>query len=801
MNVAFASSRILFRKSLSDVTRRKGRTLIVVISIFIGVFGLTVINVFGFKITNAFAHQLDTTHFPDIVIAVDHVDPALITQIKALPNVQVVQERMTGRVQWQTPTGPVALTITAFQDLHQMTLGEFEIINGRYPGPHEIVMELGDLELQSFSLNQIIQVQGPNAHVQLHIVGTVQTSGLPRIGNGSAAQGYMRMSDLGPLLGRMTVNSIAVKVRDVNQVSSTAQELRQLLHKHFPRLQSTITISQNAISVDFILGFLSGFFNLVRVLAVAVIIVSCFLIMSTLTTLIAEQMRVIGTLKAIGGTQGDILKSYLLTVLIYSVLGTFAGLALGITIGYAGAWEFLNLKLLYPGPFAIPPNVFLTGIGAGIGAPCLAAILVIVDGTRIPTRAALGAYGVTSVSANLHRFLPDLGERLVWMSQTVWLGLRGIFRKRGRAMMTISALALSGITFLTVMLFQYSLDQRAMRVYEHFPYDISVSAVVNNSSQRLFPLSLAKIRQRLDRLPNVARVEREDEVIVSTPWGMLNVEGVDADTQIYTKPILAGRWFLPSEQGVCLLDQQTVQRSHLSIDQTLTFTDGNGHNVSCKMIGIVDDEPNQVPTHGVIIISADNLEGFLGRPADSVSLILIQARDHSPASVQNLVNQVDQVMQTVGNAAPALTKQDTLDETVKTALNIGIVLYTTAFGVALAGLLGLYNTLTSSVLERQREIGVWRSMGASNWQVSRVFWIEGLALAGLAWLVGALIGPPLAYGFDLLVSPWLVPVPFAFNPWSLPLMLLALIVIATVASFGPTARASRARVAEILRYE
>jgi putative ABC transport system permease protein len=78
---------------------------------------------------------------------------------------------------------------------------------------------------------------------------------------------------------------------------------------------------------------------------------------------------------------------------------------------------------------------------------------------------------------------------------------------------------------------------------------------------------------------------------------------------------------------------------------------------------------------------------------------------------------------------------------------------------------------------------------------------KGLSLASLAWLVGALAGPSVAYGFDLLVSQWLFPVPFAFDPWSLPLMLLALVLIATLASFGPTARACRVRIAAILHYE
>jgi putative ABC transport system permease protein len=188
-------------------------------------------------------------------------------------------------------------------------------------------------------------------------------------------------------------------------------------------------------------------------------------------------------------------------------------------------------------------------------------------------------------------------------------------------------------------------------------------------------------------------------------------------------------------------------------------------------------------------------------PASSAGILYIQARDHSPAALQQLANKVNQTIQPAGNTDPALTKQDELNIDESSTLSIAVIFYVAAIGVAMVGILGLYNTLTSSVLERRREIGIWRSMGASNWQVARTFWIEGLSLASLAWLVGAIVGVPVAYGFNLLVSRWLFPVPFAFDTGALPLMLLALIVIATLGSFGPTRQASRARIATILRYE
>jgi len=511
----------LARKSITDVARRKGRTLVVVLSIFIGVLGLTSINVFAFNVTDAFAHQQDRSHYPDITFSVARLDPALTTQIAALPNVQTVQEQMAGRFQWQTASGPIAINVTAFQDPQHVALGGFELTSGHYPGPGEIVMEMTDLTLHSFSLNGTIQLQGQKGITPLRVAGVVQTPGLPPVRGSRIARGYMRMSDLGQLLGTTQDNSISIKVRDIDAVQDTAQALRDLLQRQHLTMQNAVI--ESSANAQFGLDFINGFFNLVRVLAAGAIVVSCFLIMNTLTTLIAEQMRIIGTMKALGGTQSDILKSYLLTVLIYSLLGTFLGLALGITFGYAGAF--------------------------------------------------------------------------------------------------------------------------------------------------------------------------------------------------------------------------------------------------------------------------------------SAGLLYIQARDHSPAALRQLANRIDQALQPVGNATSAVTKQDEFIADERSVLSICIIFYVAAVGVAMVGILGLYNTLTSSVLERQREIGIWRSMGASNWQVARTFWIEGLSLASLAWLVGAIVEVPIAYGFDLLVSRWLFPVPFAFDAGALPLMLLVLVIIATLASFGPTARASRARIATILRYE
>lgn len=319
--MSLALNGALARKSIADVTRRKGRTLIVVLSIFIGVFGLTGINVFAFKITDAYARQQDRSHYPDIVFSVNHVDDALLQQINATPNVQTVQAQMMGRFQWQTASGPIAMDIDAFTDPQHVALGGFDLVKGRYPGPGEVALEMSDVALQSFSIGDVIQVKGPNRTMPLHVVGIVQTSGLPAVRSSKVAQGYMRIADLSRMLGTTTANSVAVKVQNINAVHDTAQMLSAMFQKE--HRTAHVTMLQSSIDAELGLDFILGFFDIVRTLAAGAIVVSCFLIINTLATLVAEQMKIIGTMKAIGGTRGIVLLSYLFTVFMYSILGTF----------------------------------------------------------------------------------------------------------------------------------------------------------------------------------------------------------------------------------------------------------------------------------------------------------------------------------------------------------------------------------------------------------------------------------------------------------------------------------------------
>jgi putative ABC transport system permease protein len=111
------------------------------------------------------------------------------------------------------------------------------------------------------------------------------------------------------------------------------------------------------------------------------------------------------------------------------------------------------------------------------------------------------------------------------------------------------------------------------------------------------------------------------------------------------------------------------------------------------------------------------------------------------------------------------------------------------------------NTLTLNVLERRREIGVLRAIGAVDANLVQVFLTEGLALGLGGWIVGVLIGYPLGQLLVNLMQSVLFHIDYIFSPTMVLASLVFALAIAILASLAPALGAARLRVGQVLRYE
>lgn len=276
--------------------------------------------------------------------------------------------------------------------------------------------------------------------------------------------------------------------------------------------------------------------------------------------------------------------------------------------------------------------------------------------------------------------------------------------------------------------------------------------------------------------------------------------GVEPNAKLYRKNMVSGRWFTSSDRNVLVLSKTAANRAHLQVGDTLRFHD-DLHAANWRIIGIAIDSNGLGLKFGVMLAPIAEVNSFRGLPRDFTNALLVVSTSKDQPAVNALSSRIDSKLAASGLSASTQTAKEFKDAAIRMVGIINMLLYAVAIIVALVGAITLFNTLAMSVLERRREIGILRSMGATGRKVAGVFWTEGVSLGIIGWLVGIVVGMPAAYGFVQLLGSLLMEVPFVFNPFSLVLMLLFILAVATLASLVPVWGAAHVRIAQTLRYE
>jgi putative ABC transport system permease protein len=773
----------LTRKSIADVTRRRLRTLLVVLGIAIGVLGLTAINIASDALSASISFSANKSSAPDITFNVQAADSSLASTLAAVPNVKTVQFDTQYSTRWHGSSVPIDMIIVAYSDFHDVKINTFELSSGRLPGPGEIAMESSDRTLQNVAVGDNVTIETAQGLKQLRVVGLVRTLGQPSAGFLSLAVAYMSADALQQITGINSANTINVQVQNASQVHATANTLANVLRNQHVTILSASTPGNNIIQIAS-----DAIFTITRVLAIIALMLTSFLIINTVTTLIAEQMKIIGTMKAIGGTRQKVIRSYLLSVGIYGIAGTALGIGVGIYFGYQLLSFLGNLFTLDLGAFQVAPSAIVISMIVGIGVPLAAAIVPLWTGTKITVRQAMTSYGVSNGNHGPSRI--GLGQRLRWVSQTAWLGIRGVFRKRGRAALTLLALTISGIAFLSVQTTSNSFDLFLNQLLNTYHSD----ALVNTN-----PQPYDQIKAQMMAVPNVARVERLENLSVNTRQGTFFLTGVEADTQLYQYKLIAGRWFHGDEPDALVVSDVVAGKLHLNVGEKITFSDATD-TATWTIIGEVSDQNNAL-SGGVSITTVDDLHSFEKLPANLGQSFMIRAQDTSPQAVDRMANALNDMLTRAGLSPTVMTEQQIVARNQTQFQVLTALLYVVSVIVAMVGILGLFNTLTISVLERRREIGILRSMGGTGWKIARVFWTEGITLAVVSWIAAVILGIPASYAFVSFIGAVLTPLPFSFEPATLGIMLIFILIIASLASSGPAISAARVRVNDLLRYD
>jgi putative ABC transport system permease protein len=272
---------------------------------------------------------------------------------------------------------------------------------------------------------------------------------------------------------------------------------------------------------------------------------------------------------------------------------------------------------------------------------------------------------------------------------------------------------------------------------------------------------------------------------------------------MYTPQLRAGRWLQADDTYAVVLNIMLADKVGVGVGDWITFDHGLERESTWQVVGLLFDPLSDDSAH----VPLPTLQREIGS-VNRANTLWVQTDMTDPAAIAAVAQSLRSLYEGRGIAvAPESPfEMATISEISAEMLfrfNILIMLLAImAVVIAIVGGVGLSGVLSLSVLERRREIGVMRAIGASSGRVAGLFIGEGLILGLLSWLLAIPLSIPAAYymatqALALILDRELI---YRFTLWG-PLYWLGIVMIlAVAASWLPARSATRLSVRESLAY-
>jgi putative ABC transport system permease protein len=810
--------RTRLRKIIRDVITRKTRTALVSISIFIGVLGVVTLTGAGDILITRLQDDLVEDELPMVMVGVEldagltaaDVDQtAALERLGAYPGVTAAQGWSREQAFWREPddTGFIEGVIRAFSDpLDAMIIEPVTLVEGHYPQPgqHEVIierrmaeryeLEVGD-PLVLRILSELEGIPGAGSDIPEE---TWTISGIvfhPYIGDSNRRSLYVLPEDMAYISGADHYRLIEARFTSFAAAEAAQDDFKAFINDETPFDVNWMELSDpanNAFIVE-----MQDWISTLQMLAILAMLVSSFLVVTVISTIVIEQRRQIGVMKSLGATRVDNFQMYAGIAVVYGIIGMIPGVLLGVPAAYKLAESVSPLMNVLIDEFTISYTAVITGAVMGVVMPFAAALLPVLLGTRVTIREAITDFGISSRYG--HGVVARLIARLPFPA-SVRQALANIYQKKGRLAMTGITLTLAVGAFMGVMAVFVSLDNALERIFDTFNYELELYPALPREYD--YEAVRGLIESEVDGLNGVyptlgtgadavlhktARPGQEDDL-----YGVW-INGFDPATASIQLDLEAGSAWRddPNREGI-VITRVLADEIGRGLGDTITLRQ-EGRTITLEIIGIDRFPfPNAFARWQTVAVLAGETDpdGYALRFKD---------RTMTGADVDRKMGEIREILLHNGIVPNFWNQKANEEENADTIMTAGLVFNIASLVMAAVGAIGLLTMLFISVFERQREIGVMRSIGASSGAIAGQFLTEGLLIGLLAWAVGV----PLSYGIARLLTQMLPIDEFGFSyPLIvLPMGLVGMLLIATLASLWPSLSAARRTVSDILRYQ
>jgi putative ABC transport system permease protein len=787
------------RKLARELAVAPGRTLAMIVAVAAGGIAvgssLGAYTILGREIQRSYRE----THPASATFELEHsISRERVEAVRQRPEVVEAEAHATVLAQVDVSGERRAMLLFVVDDFDGMRVGRvFREPGAPSPPLGTMLVERSALRVLDAQVGDAPTVRMPNGEAHaIEIAGVVHDPGLAPATMEQTGYGYVTPETLAWLGETHGLDELRVVLRDPDAdraaIEADAARVAQWLERSGDVVREVRVppprMHPHERQMRTILAMLSIFAGLALLLAAV-------LVASIVAARLAKDTHEVGVLKAIGARTSQVALGASASVLVVST--TAAAIALPVSLAVAPRWAetlaaMLNFDLASRD---VGPLVPLTTLVATVLLPWIVSAVPIARASRTTVRMALDA----AVAAP--RPPPAWAGRLgAGLGPTWTLALRGTLRRRAWLVATLAQLAIGGAIFVTAIGLSDAWDAWADEVEVTRHYDVEVllhtDAPALDMSEALRSATDARRVEAWGAAASAVVSPLGVPIARTYPdggHGSFRVLAPPAEQTLVDLPVLRGRALGADDREATVLNELAVGLTGCDVGDTVQIA-VDGHRVAWRVVGVV----REVGSPATAYTSAGELGSVLGSPGGA-RLFRIALQDGAPPPGRSRA--IEATLAARGAAIERVTPREMLRTAIGEHVGILVAaLVALALMMMLVGALGLASSTATQLVERTREIGVLRAIGATRANVIATVVLEGALVGVASACLGVLCSLPATAGLARLMGSlsFGTPLPFVIAPGAIATWTLGVLAVSLLASALPGWVATRTTVRDAL---
>ena len=257
----------------------------------------------------------------------------------------------------------------------------------------------------------------------------------------------------------------------------------------------------------------------------------------------------------------------------------------------------------------------------------------------------------------------------------------------------------------------------------------------------------------IGRLVRSGKLEYNDHVSFGMAASMAKGDGRDLIESVMSLEAEKGRLLREGDKHKIVIGNNLGQETSGFEKQIRVGSKILVQDETFEVVGILK-KTGSFTVDGIFFIEEDDLRELLSIPEDDYDIIVAQV--HPNADIKAVQENIEKVMRKERDVKKGdedftvQTPQATLAQVNSTLFAVQLFVYIIAAISILVGGIGIMNTMFTSVLERTKEIGIMKSIGAKNSAIFTLFFIESGLIGSIGGIIGAAMGISMAMGLGFV---------------------------------------------------